>query len=97
MRSISLVVLFILAIVTSVVRICMLPLFYYHTARFWNPTKANSKEFQASDQSCNSGDATTVDTDPSLIGIAVSAALLLEVEAALVAFVKRDFTCESIT
>lgn len=99
MRSISLVVLFILAIVTSVVRICMLPLplFYSHTARFWNPTKANSKEFQASDQSCNSGDAKTVDTDPSLIGIAVSAALLLEVEAALVAFVKRDFTCESIT
>jgi len=67
MRSISLVVLFILAIVTSV----------------------------ASDQSCNSGDAKTVDTDPSLIGIAVSAALLLEVEAALVAFVKRDFTCAS--
>jgi hypothetical protein len=62
----------------------------------WNPTKANSKEFQAS-QACNSGDATTVDTDPSLIGIAVSAALLLEVEAYLVYFVKRDFTCESIT
>jgi len=66
MRSISLVILFLLTIINSV----------------------------ASDQSCTAADATVVDTQLSLIGVAASDALLLEVEADLAMIIKRDFSCK---